>query len=302
MPYFSDSLVREGRLLNEAVILTGTGESQHASEVTALPPASWRENHLVRTLARNLVEAYGDNLEEIQALSEEFDQQTIQVDKALLCPITKNLFENPVVADDGQTYERDAILEWITYCEERHQTPSSPITRARISRDGLVPNRLIHAVITHALASRSEALQGEPPVPIVRGVGGRLPRDIIREFCARVRNHWLPVGRLVAQASSGSAAAPIISSQHGSGEGSLVFASALAAGSRAVPAAIAASAETSRDLVSSTSDIVSSIFGSGGGGGARRHQSEDAALTGGGSSAGGGGAGQGSDANTGATL
>ena len=31
---------------------------------------------------------------------------------AFVCPITNGLFEDPVVADDGRTYSRQAILDW----------------------------------------------------------------------------------------------------------------------------------------------------------------------------------------------
>jgi hypothetical protein len=41
----------------------------------------------------------------------------------LICPITLQMFRDPVVAGDGQTYERAAIVQWIT----EHGT--SPITR-----------------------------------------------------------------------------------------------------------------------------------------------------------------------------
>ncbi len=41
----------------------------------------------------------------------------------LICPITLQMFHDPVVAGDGHTYERAAIVQWIT----EHGT--SPITR-----------------------------------------------------------------------------------------------------------------------------------------------------------------------------
>ncbi len=41
----------------------------------------------------------------------------------LICPITYQIFHDPIVAGDGHTYERTAIVRWI--CE--HGT--SPLTR-----------------------------------------------------------------------------------------------------------------------------------------------------------------------------
>ena len=51
-----------------------------------------------------------------------------------LCPITGEMFTDPVVASDGHTYERSAITEWL----ESHDT--SPFTRNRISTTELQPN------------------------------------------------------------------------------------------------------------------------------------------------------------------
>ena len=36
----------------------------------------------------------------------------------LLCPILKDIFENPVIASDGETYEHAAILKWIAEKKE----------------------------------------------------------------------------------------------------------------------------------------------------------------------------------------
>ncbi|UJR37737.1 hypothetical protein I4U23_030432 [Adineta vaga] len=52
----------------------------------------------------------------------------------LICPITFTLFREPVVAKDGHTYERTAIIEWI----QRNGT--SPFTREPITIEGLCPN------------------------------------------------------------------------------------------------------------------------------------------------------------------
>ena len=46
----------------------------------------------------------------------------ISRDDELLCPITLEIFRDPVVASDGHTYERKAIEEWI------QKNGTSPIT------------------------------------------------------------------------------------------------------------------------------------------------------------------------------
>lgn len=55
----------------------------------------------------------------------------------LECPITRVLFRNPVVAADGITYERQAIVQWVK------QKGTSPTTRETLSLDKLLPNRFV---------------------------------------------------------------------------------------------------------------------------------------------------------------
>jgi hypothetical protein len=55
----------------------------------------------------------------------------------LICPITLELFNDPVIAQDGNTYERKAISEWIS------QHGKSPITTKSISINHLTPNDVI---------------------------------------------------------------------------------------------------------------------------------------------------------------
>lgn len=56
---------------------------------------------------------------------------------ALTCPITLEIFIDPVLADDGHTYERSAIVEWI----KSHGT--SPVTRQPIKIKELKTNRIV---------------------------------------------------------------------------------------------------------------------------------------------------------------
>lgn len=69
-----------------------------------------------------------------------------------LCPITQEVMQDPVVASDGFSYERDAILKWI----KDHHT--SPMTRAVMVND-VHPNQNLRAVISEwkaeALGKRS---------------------------------------------------------------------------------------------------------------------------------------------------
>eukprot|EP00466_Bigelowiella_natans_P004688 jgi/Bigna1/134910/aug1.27_g9618 len=59
-----------------------------------------------------------------------------------LCPITCELMEDPVVAEDGKTYERAAIAGWLK------KSDISPITGQRVkNRDLLIPNQNLKKLI-----------------------------------------------------------------------------------------------------------------------------------------------------------
>lgn len=61
----------------------------------------------------------------------------VPVPPHLTCPITTELFYDPVLATDGHTYERVALERWL----RAHNT--SPTTREPISTDQLTPNRVV---------------------------------------------------------------------------------------------------------------------------------------------------------------
>ena len=62
------------------------------------------------------------------------DDHAKETEIDFLCPITKSIMEDPVVAGDGHTYEREAICQWI------RTNGKSPITQERLSSDSLVSN------------------------------------------------------------------------------------------------------------------------------------------------------------------
>ncbi|KAL0476932.1 hypothetical protein AKO1_006471 [Acrasis kona] len=59
----------------------------------------------------------------------------------LICPITQEIFTEPVILSDGNTYEKEAILKWLV----DHNT--SPITREKLSSRVMVPNYMIQSLI-----------------------------------------------------------------------------------------------------------------------------------------------------------
>ncbi|CAF2708819.1 unnamed protein product [Rotaria sp. Silwood2] len=69
-----------------------------------------------------------------------------EVSKDFICPITGTLFHDPVVASDGHTYEREAIVRWL----QRERI--SPITREAMSIDKINPNRIIKSMVDNIRA------------------------------------------------------------------------------------------------------------------------------------------------------
>jgi len=58
-----------------------------------------------------------------------------------ICPITKEIFEDPVVAADGFTYERSAIIQWL------RNSSQSPMTNMTLDHLSLTPNHSVRSAI-----------------------------------------------------------------------------------------------------------------------------------------------------------
>lgn len=82
------------------------------------------------------------------------------LERYLICPITLELMSDPVVAPDGETYERAAITCWLhdpaPGFPDGHCT--SPLTKARLTSKTLLPNKRIKR-----LGAEWSALRGHPP-------------------------------------------------------------------------------------------------------------------------------------------
>lgn len=74
-----------------------------------------------------------------------------------LCPITQELLVDPVVAQDGFTYERCAILEWFAKCIVVGQV-TSPLTNAPLASAQLFDNNLVRSMVLAWHAKRRDAL------------------------------------------------------------------------------------------------------------------------------------------------
>ncbi|CAF1064305.1 unnamed protein product [Rotaria sordida] len=68
----------------------------------------------------------------------------------LKCPITCELFREPVTGQDGHTYERDAIITWLK------KNGTSPITREPMTIESLRPNHTVKQLIDEFKSSSSQ--------------------------------------------------------------------------------------------------------------------------------------------------
>mgnify|MGYP001074139949 CR=1 FL=1 len=61
--------------------------------------------------------------------------------EALICPITLEILQDPVLTQDGHTYERKAIEEWI------RKRGTSPLTNQPLSLEHLYPNHMVRQLV-----------------------------------------------------------------------------------------------------------------------------------------------------------
>jgi Inhibitor of Apoptosis domain/U-box domain len=92
---------------------------------------------------------------EMEDLVDKMDGLDIDYDKGLpnyfMCPITQDLIRVPVVCEDGHSYERDALIQWLS----QHDT--SPMTNEKLKLKVLFPN---HALRQQLLEYVNRLLEG----------------------------------------------------------------------------------------------------------------------------------------------
>eukprot|EP00271_Cylindrocystis_brebissonii_P011292 TRINITY_DN2843_c0_g1_i1.p1 TRINITY_DN2843_c0_g1~~TRINITY_DN2843_c0_g1_i1.p1 ORF type:complete len:971 (-),score=188.09 TRINITY_DN2843_c0_g1_i1:936-3848(-) len=70
---------------------------------------------------------------------------------SLFCPITQEMMVTPVLAADGHTYERLAIIQWL------ETNDRSPMTNVPLPSKALVPNHAVKSMITEWTERRAKA-------------------------------------------------------------------------------------------------------------------------------------------------
>lgn len=89
----------------------------------------------------------GRLMRKIEALKAE--QSGSEAPDEFLCPITRELMKDPVIAADGYSYERQSIESWI-----RGKNKTSPMTNLPLQTTLLTPNRSLKTAITRWKSSQ----------------------------------------------------------------------------------------------------------------------------------------------------
>ncbi|OXB52615.1 hypothetical protein ASZ78_014546 [Callipepla squamata] len=75
---------------------------------------------------------------------------SVSVPDEFLCPITRELMKDPVIAADGYSYEKEAMENWLS-----SKRRSSPMTNLPLSSPVLTPNRTLKMAISRWLEAHS---------------------------------------------------------------------------------------------------------------------------------------------------
>ncbi|XP_054237122.1 WD repeat, SAM and U-box domain-containing protein 1 isoform X4 [Indicator indicator] len=90
-------------------------------------------------------------LQKIESLRMDVRAVSVPVPDEFLCPITRELMKDPVIAADGYSYEREAMENWIT-----NKRRSSPMTNLPLPSLLLTPNRTLKMAISRWLETQQK--------------------------------------------------------------------------------------------------------------------------------------------------
>ncbi|ERN17178.1 U-box domain-containing protein 44 [Amborella trichopoda] len=79
---------------------------------------------------------------------------------SFICPLTKQVFRDPVTIENGQTFEREAIEKWFRECIDTGRPPICPLTSKELKSTDLKPSIALRNTIEEWTA-RNEAVKLE---------------------------------------------------------------------------------------------------------------------------------------------
>jgi len=90
--------------------------------------------------------------EDLKKLKELFKDK---IPTEMLCPITGEIFFDPVMTDDGHSYEKLAIQCWL------RDYDSSPVTKGTLKSKTLIPNILLKKLVNDFYDTNQSSLPKE---------------------------------------------------------------------------------------------------------------------------------------------
>merc|ERR1719397_1787540 len=108
--------------------------------------------HLVSSIAV-LLKEHGTQIKAFHSLSH---SQSVDVPTQFLCPISKEIMKDPVIAAcDGNTYERENIENYLK------QHNKSPVTGAVAAVSMVFPNNTVKKMIDEFMSANSHNMQDQ---------------------------------------------------------------------------------------------------------------------------------------------
>jgi hypothetical protein len=140
-----------------------TSDQKTASEV-AIEQHHSRFAHYLETLSPAMREIREKHQKEREKQTQAQAKNDEQIEKQIVttggsnmldcftCPLTKELFRDPVVLSDGFTYERSAIQQWL---DLGHRT--SPMTNIELTNVDLTPNMVIKQALNELVEKQKKS-------------------------------------------------------------------------------------------------------------------------------------------------
>ena len=74
------------------------------------------------------------------------------------CPLSLDIMEDPVIAEDGYSYEKEEIVNWIKLSEDKGNPITSPITGDNMGKT-LIPNTVLKDIIENSIFDRQRDVE-----------------------------------------------------------------------------------------------------------------------------------------------
>jgi hypothetical protein len=79
---------------------------------------------------------------------------------AFICPLSKEIFSDPVILSDGHSYEKEAIIQWL----KTHSV--SPVTGIPLQSRSMIPNNALKQAISHFFGTQPAPQPAPAPAPV----------------------------------------------------------------------------------------------------------------------------------------